>query len=513
MQLKFPAALGIIFYSLGFPMTVLFLTWYYRIQMKADQLLRAYDLGDDRYAALDGMQFTPRAGRSKSRKTYDIRKKYHKLYYHFKPGKVYWMLVILTRKFCVALFALLFRRNISFMLACVILVLFAAYVLQVRHRPYMSTVERIAVKEAHKFKALEAVALMERNRINGTTNKGIPADLLLHLELNRAIISLRDSVNRRDQKNRYSIKNLEEATTIIKQKRSVQDYYFDYNTVEQVLIMCCIFLSLVAIMFESGQFYETDPVSGISVLRTDDTTVAFYTTILVIGGIVLIGSLIYYTIIFVAEVIGHVPQWVRVLFASRKTRAEKHRESNDMGGRGMDNIENNEDESDFEMSEISVYSNQLGNNEEHKLELRRAKLAAAHAEQQHIESEKQSLKMMDQIRRLKQKTKRNEIQTRNKRKSTQQRTTKIRREMAQVRVGSNGARTASRSSNKTNEHEHQNNESGLGGAVSFVVKSPTEGGNDKAAKTKPTRRKRSVVRKMPRNNRNTPSSAIGNDDL
>ena len=71
MQLKFPAALGIIFYSIGFPMTVLFLTWYYRIQMKADQLLRAYDLGDERYAALDGMQFTPRPGRSKSRKTYD----------------------------------------------------------------------------------------------------------------------------------------------------------------------------------------------------------------------------------------------------------------------------------------------------------------------------------------------------------------------------------------------------------------------------------------------------------
>ena len=210
--------------------------------------------------------------------------------------------------------------------------------------------------------------------------------------------------------------------------------------------------------------------------------------------------------------IGHVPQWVRVLFASRKTRAEKHRESNDMGGRGMDNIENNEDESDFEMSEISVYSNQLGNNEEHKLELRRAKLAAAHAEQKHVESEKQSQKMMDQIRRLKQKNKRNEIQTRNIRKSTQQRTTKIRREMAQVRVGVNGARTPSRSTNKTNEHERQNDISL--GAVSVVVKSPTGGGDVvAAAKTKPTRRKRSVVRKMPRNNRNTPSSAIGNDDL
>ena len=85
-----------------------------------------------------------------------------------------------------------------------------------------------------------------------------------------------------------------------------KDYYFDYNTVEQVLIMCSIILSLVAIMFESNQFYTTDPVSGIQVLSTDPETRVYYTVILVMAAITLIGSMVYYFIVFLAEVVGHV---------------------------------------------------------------------------------------------------------------------------------------------------------------------------------------------------------------
>ena len=58
-------------------------------------LLRAHDLGDTRKT-------------SSSDRVYEMRKKYHKMYYHFKPGKVYWMLLILFRKAAVAICALLF---------------------------------------------------------------------------------------------------------------------------------------------------------------------------------------------------------------------------------------------------------------------------------------------------------------------------------------------------------------------------------------------------------------------
>ena len=430
-QLKAPAIIGLLVYSIGFPIFVGILTWYYRIQMKADQLLRAYDLGDDRSAALDGMRFTPRACRSTSRKTYDIRKKYHKLYYHFKPGKVYWMLVILARKFLIALFALLFRANIAFMLACVILILFASYVLQVRSKPYMSTVERVAVKEAHRFKAKAAQEQREIMEGAGLQIE-VPADLQLHADLHEAILSLRDGVSRRKKKrSSMIIKNLGDAVTRIEEKKgtTISNYYFDYNTVEQVLLMCAIFLCLVAIMFESGQFYETDAITGISLLRTDDTTAAFYQTVVIIGGLVLIGSLVYYFIVFLAEVVGHVPKWVRVLFASRKTRAEMHTEKTHMDLHRNDSF----GEHEFEMAEVSVFTSALESGEKDKLALRREKLARERAEQKHAKADSQNREMMSQLRKLKQEKNRGQTINREKNRGNH-RTTKARKEMAQVRV-------------------------------------------------------------------------------
>ena len=430
MQLKFPAALGVIVYSIGFPLFVFWLTWFYRIQMKADQLLRAYDLGDERSLALEGMRFTARRCRSTSRRTYDIRKKYHKLYYHFKPGKVYWMLMILARKFLIALFALLFRANIAFMLAIVILILFASYVLQVRNRPYMSTVERVAVKEAHRLKANAAITHLATLQVNGQYKDDISSELRLHMELNRAILNLRDDIERRNKKRRSSvIRNLNDAQKRIKDKKVVQDYYFDYNTVEQVLLMCSVFLCLVAIMLESGQFYETNVVTGIATVKLDDTTQWFYNTVVVIGGIVLIGSMLYYFIVFLAEVVGHVPTWVRVCFASKKTRAEKHAESNHM----EHHRSQSKGEDDFEMSEISVFNNQLGNNEKQQLELRRQKMELEHAQKRHDKQEKQSKELMEQMRKLKQENYRQTAQTSSPRTQATTRTTRVRKEMAQVR--------------------------------------------------------------------------------
>ena len=106
--------------------------------------------------------FTPRkccfglCTRSKSKDFYDVRKRHHQLYYHFKPGKVYWLSVIIFRKFAMSLIALFFRANIIFMLATMLFVLFINYVLTAKHRPYMSTVERERVKESHLNKVEEA---------------------------------------------------------------------------------------------------------------------------------------------------------------------------------------------------------------------------------------------------------------------------------------------------------------------------------------------------------------------
>ena len=47
------------------------------------QILRAHNLQDTR-------ESNPKA--------YDIRIRYHKMYYHFKPSKAYWIILITLRK-------------------------------------------------------------------------------------------------------------------------------------------------------------------------------------------------------------------------------------------------------------------------------------------------------------------------------------------------------------------------------------------------------------------------------
>lgn len=314
------AVLCIVFYSIGFPLYVVWVTWYYRIQIKLDQLLRAHDMGQDRANSPDTVMFTFRKCRSKSKKIYDIRKKHYQLYYHFKPGKVYWLVVILMRKFFIALIALFFRGNIVFMLATMLLVLFANYVLTAKHRPYMSTVERENVKENHRLKVDEAQQFIDADMPRDT----IPKDSLMHFQLDPSIKRL---VQKRIEANRrlghHGIRNLSQAKNIhvANLKKSIVTYYFDYNTVEIVLIGCNIFLALVAIMFESGRFYYTDPETGIQTLSTDTDSQIFYNTVLVLAGFTLFGSLVYYGIVFTAEVLGKLPN-VLVKCTGQKKRKQ-----------------------------------------------------------------------------------------------------------------------------------------------------------------------------------------------
>ena len=52
------------------------------------------------------------------------------------------MFVILVRKFLVAMSSLMFRANVGFMLSVMLLILFGNYVLVIKHRPFMSSMER-----------------------------------------------------------------------------------------------------------------------------------------------------------------------------------------------------------------------------------------------------------------------------------------------------------------------------------------------------------------------------------
>ena len=127
--LKVPAAVTIIVMTIGFPLTMFILLRSKKWSIKMDQLLRAADVGDTLESSANAEAFQTRLA-------------YHKMYYHFLPGKTYWITYIILRKGAIAAAALTFRANPGFQLAFVLLILFIAYVMQVKHKPYMSTVAR-----------------------------------------------------------------------------------------------------------------------------------------------------------------------------------------------------------------------------------------------------------------------------------------------------------------------------------------------------------------------------------
>ena len=79
------------------------------------------------------------------------------MYYQYKPEYYYWGLVTLARKFAFAVCELMLRSNAAFQLCAVQLVMFTAYVVQVRCQPFMSTSEfpKVVAKYHDHIKAME----------------------------------------------------------------------------------------------------------------------------------------------------------------------------------------------------------------------------------------------------------------------------------------------------------------------------------------------------------------------
>ncbi len=286
-------------FGLGYPLTILIVLRWNKDLIKEDQLLRAKGLGNDRvsnprsyeirkrYAfpfflfctrlisilIRSGEENLPFSTFATSDATFLFR--YHKLYYHFKPGKTYWILVIINRKFWIAVASLLFADNPSFQLATVLLVLFVSYVLQVQHRPFMSTAEREAVLKHHRAKI----------------DSGSRAEAQKHLEIAERLKEIDDRIAHEQRlklggKGGGSFSELAKKYTNSQQARK---YFWDFNTVEQTLLACAIVVCLAGIMFESPRFIERDDLewqkSGIT-----------YLVIIVIAF-----SLIYYSAIFLSE--------------------------------------------------------------------------------------------------------------------------------------------------------------------------------------------------------------------
>ena len=218
------------------------------------------------------------------------------------------MVIILTRKFLIAVSALMFRRTPAFQLAMTFLVLFVSYAYHVRAQPYMSMSQMREVVLEHEEKVrMEEKKFKLEKKTNGLAKPG------LHMRARAMYGRKVEDVSRQRQALRQGMLDASNHRS-----KQAMTFVTDYNTVESVLLFCGSVVALGGIslqssVFSSGvDFYNSQKVcfSGVVVLACPALTRFFpccYVFVVVqdaIGGVlmaIIVGSLIYYFTILIIE--------------------------------------------------------------------------------------------------------------------------------------------------------------------------------------------------------------------
>ncbi|GMH57924.1 hypothetical protein TrST_g5907 [Triparma strigata] len=214
MELVPYACVALAIYTVGYPIFVatILLDRKNAAMAREDQVLRAQDLGHTK---------------ATNPNCWEFRTRYYKLYYYYKPSHWYWMLVILGRKFSVALIALLFRSNATFQMCMIVLTIFVSSNIQVRAQPYMSMSERDGVIKEFRETANIVNQLIDEKKGLGATRK-----------MNSKVKS-------------FDVYAEMEGFD----GQDVLGYFWNYNTVEMILLGCSILVNIFGLMFES-QYLE-----------------------------------------------------------------------------------------------------------------------------------------------------------------------------------------------------------------------------------------------------------------
>ncbi|MFT3986877.1 hypothetical protein [Aestuariivirga sp.] len=259
-RLATPATIFLVVYSLGFPLYIAFIIFKNYRPIVEDQYLRAYGIGNDRETNPD---------------CYDIRKRYHLIYYHFRPDKCYWFLAIISRKFCIAASALLFRGSPTFQFAIILLILFIAFVFHVRTRPYMSSGEQTVIIRELEERASESLT-EGNNRMYYEIYKKMLISLRTAQEMQRKSKVLTY------QKAAGAFWHDTHDTQQYKNKRialKAAEFFFDLNTVESLLLGSAIIVTVSGIMFESREYDRIDRADQRDVFATLVIVVVAFTLI------------------------------------------------------------------------------------------------------------------------------------------------------------------------------------------------------------------------------------------
>ena len=181
----------------------------------------------------------------------------------------------MTRKAGIATCGLIFRTNPGFMLAGVLLILFVCYMVQVKHQPYMSTSQRALVLAEHKIKAAagnqlhKGISVSIQKALTGEgNNRDFKRARLAKMTFGDESIAIGNDtklfngkrVRDLDYKEKAQYKAAKQSKKERKKdaKMKAREFFFDYNTVEQVLLACAILVCLAGVMFESDRFQAKD---------------------------------------------------------------------------------------------------------------------------------------------------------------------------------------------------------------------------------------------------------------
>jgi hypothetical protein len=268
--------------------------------------------------------------------TYDIRKTYSKLYYYFKPGKLYWIFWLFLRKLLLSVIALWFRVNPGFQLALALSVMFVGYVIQVKHRPYLSQSERVNVMVAHFNKVEE----QDEKHVSHVFWKKITfyffdlahvllwsyfSSFLLFIQvlLDKQLEVARAAKKRNEGRHKRRISSLaglsNQSLAMSKQKELMEKkrtYFFDYNTIELFFLACSILVCLSGIMLDSKRYAALlDENTGPN-LKAQLNLERDFITVLVL--ILIFGSFVYYLCVVMSEAFGVLPLYIAKFLVKKK---------------------------------------------------------------------------------------------------------------------------------------------------------------------------------------------------
>mmetsp|Transcript_58139 Transcript_58139/g.160973 ORF Transcript_58139/g.160973 Transcript_58139/m.160973 type:complete len:575 (+) Transcript_58139:1-1725(+) len=269
-------------YGCGYPLICFYVLILNRDNKRSaieDQLVRAQQLSNSR---------------ENNPNCYEFRKRYGKLYYQFKPQYHYWGLVILARKFMFACAELLLRKNATFQLCAVSLVMFTAYVAQVRCKPFMSTAEMPKVCLQHIDDIEQMDATKARKIRENAPKKGLNVSASFN-----SLVSARLTSKQKEHKK-------------INAQAAAEELLWNWNNVEGVLLISCVLVCTFGIMFEADYV---------------DAGTSEHESLGLLVLLTILLSMVYYFIVVWSEIVVKIapglrcPDWINPAAKKRKMLA------------------------------------------------------------------------------------------------------------------------------------------------------------------------------------------------